>query len=161
MDRGGTDLLPALNDDLKQHIEAECDIVIGTRDAQNLPHLSRVWGPRLHLDEGTVELFVDLPKSTDVLRDLRDNGRVAVTAVHPLTNRAIQMKGRCIEIGDPSGDDWTWIDRHRGGFAELVKNFGYPAHLVRNMWSVQVKKLRISIEAAFDQTPGPGAGKPL
>lgn len=120
-----------------------------------------MWGPRLNLDDGTIELFVDLPKSTDVLRDVRDNGRAAVTFEHPMTNRCIQLKGRCLEIGDASGDDWAWIERHRTSFAELVKHFGYPPHVVRNMWSTQVKKLRISVEAGFDQTPGPNAGKPL
>ena len=156
-----SDLFEALNEDIKAHVEAECDVVIGTRDASNMPHVGRVWGPRLNLDDGTLELFVDLPKSTDVLLDVRDNARVAVTFVHPMTDRCIQLKGRCLEVGDAAADDWAWIERHRAGFAELVKHFGYAPHLVRNMWSMQVKKLRISVEAGFDQTPGPGAGKPL
>ena len=115
----------------------------------------------MSLADGTLELFVDLPKATDVLHDVRDNGRCAVTFVHPMTSRCIQLKGRCLEIGDASSADFEWIERHRTGFAELVKYFGYPTHLIRNMWSTQVKKLRISVEAGFDQTPGPDAGKPL
>ena len=158
---GGCDLSSVLNEAIKEHVESECDIFIGTRDASNSPHIAHVWGPRVSLADGTIEMFVDLPKATDVLRDVRDNGRVAVTFEHPMTNRCIQLKGRCLEIGDAAADDFEWIERHRTNFAELVKYFGYPTHIVRNLWSTQVKKLRISVEAGFDQTPGPGAGKPL
>ena len=58
-------------------------------------------------------MFVDLPKAADVLRDVRDNGRVAVTFEHPMTNRCIQLKGRCLEVGDAAPDDFAWIERHR------------------------------------------------
>jgi hypothetical protein len=147
--------------DLKQFFESGVDVIVGTSDSHNLPHIVRAWGPKVLPNGTAIDLFVDLPKGADVLRDLRETGRVAVIFVLPETARAVQIKGRCLEIGDAESDDLPWIDNHRQAFARGVAPFGYAPHIVRSMWSTQVKRVRISAETAFDQTPGPGAGKPL
>jgi hypothetical protein len=112
-------------------------------------------------DGTSAELFVDRPAGDQMIADLRANGRIAATFTYPATNRTIQLKGRCLEIGDPAAEDWGWIERHRNGFAQVVAYYGYPAHIVRNLWSMQVTRVRFSVEDIFNQTPGPGAGSRL
>ena len=106
-------------------------------------------------------VFIDRPSATSAVANLRDNGRIAVCFVDVLTLRAVQLKGRCVEVGDPSPEDWPAIEQHRDGFAEAASMIGYPKHLIRNLWSTQVVKVRFVVEDVFDQTPGPGAGKTI
>jgi hypothetical protein len=113
-------------------------------------------------DDGTSLLvFIDRPSAAEAVANLRDNGRVAVCFVDVTTLRSVQIKGRCVEVGDPAPEDWHGIEEHRAGFSEAVLQLGYPKHLMRNLWSTQVVKLRLVVEDIFDQTPGPGAGKSL
>jgi hypothetical protein len=149
-----------IDEDLKQFLESDVDVVVGTTDSQNHPHIGRAWGPRVAPGGASLELFLDLPKSVDALRDLRETGRLAVVFVGPATARSVQLKGRCLEIGDPEGEDLLWVDKHRQAFVQAV-SYGFPSHLVRTMWSTQLKRVRFVAETAFDQTPGPEAGRPL
>jgi hypothetical protein len=150
-----------IDDEMKAFLESEIDVFVGSRDELLVPSTVRGWGPRVSVDGASVELFIDMPAGNQPVANFRSNGRVAVVFTHPMTNRSIQLKGRCLEIGDPVSEDWAWIERHRTSFARTVAHFGYPAHLVRNLWSMQVKRVRLSVEAAFNQTPGPGAGARL
>ena len=106
-------------------------------------------------------LFIDRPAATEAVANLRDNGRIAVCFVDVLTLRSVQLKGRCVEMGDPSPEDWPVIETHRAGFSEAASMIGYPRHLMRNLWSTQLVKVRLVVEEIFDQTPGPGAGKTI
>ena len=150
-----------IDDEMKTFLESDVDLFVGSRDEQLVPSTVRAWGPRVSEGGASVELFIDMPAGSQLVANFRSNGRVAATFNNPMTNRTIQLKGRCLEIGDPASEDWAWIERHRSSFAETVAYFGYPAHIVRNLWSMQVKRVRFSVEDAFNQTPGPGAGARL
>ena len=73
----------------------------------------------------------------------------------------MQVKGRCVEVGDPQPGDWETIDRQREGFIDICGMLGFPRHMIRNLWSTQVVKVRFIAEQVFNQTPGPNAGKSL
>jgi hypothetical protein len=153
--------MPAISDDLKTFLEAGASVLVGTRSGELVPDGVRAWGPRVSADKTSVEVFVDRPSAATCVSNLRDNGRVAVCFTEVTTNRSVQLKGRCVEVGDPQASDWPVVDAHRQGFTDQVGDLGFPANMVRNMWSTQVVKIRFVIEDVFDQTPGPKAGRPL
>ncbi|HWO73070.1 MAG TPA: pyridoxamine 5'-phosphate oxidase family protein [Dehalococcoidia bacterium] len=150
-----------IDSDLKAFLESGLAIALATRSADLHPHAQRVWGAKVFPDGRSVEVFVDRPAATQTMANLRDNGRVATVFVDILTNRSVQLKGRCVEVGDPDPDDWRIIERHREEFTEATSALGFPARMISNLWSTQVVKVRFVVEDLFDQTPGPGAGRPL
>jgi hypothetical protein len=126
-----------------------------------VPNGVRGWGPRISEDGRSVELFIDRPAAASAISNLRDNGRIAVVFADVITNRAVQIKGRCVEVGDPAATDWPSVERHHAAFTQVVAEIGFPAHLTRNLWSAQLVKVRFVVDDIYDQTPGPAAGKPL
>jgi predicted pyridoxine 5'-phosphate oxidase superfamily flavin-nucleotide-binding protein len=146
---------------LRSFLEPDCVVSIGTCSDDLTPNGVRGWGPKVSDDGTSVLIFIDRPSAASAVANLRDNGRIAATFVDVRTLRSVQLKGRCVEVGDPQPEDWFGIETHRAEFTEAVATLGYPKHLMRNLWSTQVVKVRFIVEDVFDQTPGPGAGKPL
>jgi hypothetical protein len=150
-----------IDEDLKAFLESDVAMVVGTRDSELTPEVVMGWGPRVCEGGREVELFVDRAKGQRTLANLRDNRLLAITCTSPITYRSVQLKGWCIEIGDPVPDDEPWVAHHREAFSESARARGLPAHVTRNLWSRDVVKLRLLVEERYDQTPGPGAGKKL
>ena len=151
----------SIDDSQRNLIESGAAVSVGTRSRDLAPDALRAWGPRVSADRRSIAVFVDRPHSQRCVANLQDNGRIAICFVDIHTFRALQLKGRCVEIGDPGPDDWAWIERHRTAFTEATVEMGFLAEVVRNMWSTQVVKLRFVVEEFFDQTPGPQAGKEI
>ena len=49
----------------------------------------------------------------------------------------------------------------REAFVVSTSLIGDPPEAIRGMWMDGIVRLAFRVERAFDQTPGPGAGKPL
>ena len=153
--------MPLINDDMRALIEGPSSILVGTRSADLVPNAMRGWGGRVSDDGNAVEVFVDRPAAATGVSNIHDNGRVTACFTDITTNHSVQVKGRCVEVGDPQAGDWDVIDGQRQGFTEVCGMLGFPRHMIRNMWSTQVVKIRFIAEQVFDQTPGPNAGKSL
>jgi hypothetical protein len=153
--------LAVIDVELRSFIEADRAIEVASRNKDLVPHAQRAWGPRVSEDGRSIELFVDRPAATTTVANLRDNGRIAVCLTRIDTNRSVQLKGRCVEVGDPEAEDWNTIEEHRQAFTRATAMLGFPADMIRNLWSTQVVKLRFVVDDIYDQTPGPRAGKPL
>lgn len=151
----------SIDDSKRALIESGAAVSVGTRSGELVPDAVRAWGPRVSPDRRSIEVFIDRPNSQRCVANLQDNGRIAMCFVDVQTFRALQLKGRCVEIGDPGPDDWAWIERHRTAFTEATVEIGFLADVVRNLWSTQVVKLRFVVEEYFDQTPGPQAGREI
>ncbi|HEY7466590.1 MAG TPA: pyridoxamine 5'-phosphate oxidase family protein [Dehalococcoidia bacterium] len=150
-----------IDEDLRTLIESGPAIGVATRSAELAPHAVRGWGARVAEDGRTVDVFVDRPNAGAIVSDLRDNARIAVFFVDVTCLRALQLKGRCVDVGDPDPDDWAWVDRHRAEFTRACESILFPSYIARHLWAMQVVRLRFVVEELFDQTPGPGAGKSL
>ena len=148
---------------LRAVLEDGCAVGVGTRDADLVPEVARGWGVRVRPDLESIELCIGLPSGRRTLENVKDNGRVAVTWVRPSDYRQIQFKGRVVDEGEPTADDLAWVERHREAFRDQVAGVGIAAHLCHGFWSHDdgIVKLRILLGDAYDQTPGPDAGRPL
>jgi hypothetical protein len=154
-----------IDDDLRELLECGVAVVLGTHDAALNPEIARAWGLRVMPDRASVEVCVGMPSGRRTAANLEDNGRVALTCVRPTTYRQVQLKGRAVATLEPTDDDRARVDRHRQAFAHEVDHVGIDGRLVHNFWDYDdprsMVKLRIAVEQAFDQTPGPDAGRKL
>jgi hypothetical protein len=149
-----------IDEEMKALIE-DAAVVIGTRDSDFVPEMTYAWGPRV-LDGGRqVDLFVDRDAAKQTLANLRTNRQIAASCGNPINYQAVQLKGWCVEIADPTPQDEAWVERHREAFSEAIRARGVPSHVTRTLWSRYIVRIRLSVDEVYDQTPGPGAGRKL
>jgi hypothetical protein len=115
----------------------------------------------VHEDGRTIDVFLDAARASQTLANLRANGRIAMTIAHPVTVRSVQFKGTFLGDGSPSVDDVQWVRHRREEFSVSTALVGDPPEVIRNLWLPDVVRISFEVEQAFDQTPGPEAGKPL
>jgi hypothetical protein len=154
-----------IDDALKTFLETGgCAVVVGTRDAALAPEITRAWGIRI-LDPRTVELCLGMPSSARTLENLNENGQLAVTSVSPMDYRQVQLKGRATETLAPNDEDRAQVAQHQRAFMRQVEHVGLGAEQCRLFWTQDdadaMVKLRFVVDEAYDQTPGPDAGRPL
>jgi hypothetical protein len=147
--------------DLKAFLESGVAVLVSTGDAERRPSVTYGWGPRVRDDGRTIDVFLDAPRARQTLENARANGRMAMTVAGPVSYRSVQLKGEFADTGAPTSDDAAWVARHREAFVVETSLVGDPPDKIRAMWMDDIVRVSFVVERAFDQTPGPGAGKPL
>jgi hypothetical protein len=150
-----------IGDDVKEVLESGCAVVVGTASAAGRPESMYAWGPRLQEDGSTLSVFIERQRIPVTLANARETGLVAIIVADPVSYRSVQLKGRFLRTGEASAEDEAWVQRHRESFATAVALIGDPERATRNYWMDDVVRFDVAVERAFDQTPGPGAGRAL
>ena len=149
-----------LDDELKGFLESDVAIVVGTCDADLVPELVRGFAARVVSDGKEVQLFVGKAASERTLANLRVNRRVSVSFCSPENYRTVQVKGWFRDVDDARSEDQAIIGRYQDAFVATVAKYGL-SEVIRNIWGADPIRLSFEPESVFDQTPGPGAGRPL
>jgi hypothetical protein len=159
---------PALvHNRLKAFLESGVSVVVGTRDADLVPEITRAWGLLVSKDQKSIGLCVPLATSHKTLDNLAGNGQMTVCCSLPTSYKTVQLKGQCIKTADPSRADLAAVERHREAFGRLNKRIGIPRQQFETFWRRELEtspvlvKLHFVPAQIFDQTPGPGAGSSL
>lgn len=154
-----------VDEELTALLESGVAVVVGTRDGDLVPEIARGWGVRLLEDRSTFEVCVGLPSGRRTLRNLAENGHIAVTVVRPCDYRQMQVKGGDARTCDVSPEDRARVERHRQAFMHQVAQVGIAPHLCAGFWNHDepdaLVKVRFAIAETYDQTPGPDAGRRL
>lgn len=150
-----------IDEPLKDFLESGLAIIVGTASDDGYPHVMYGWGLRVHDDGQTLDVFVDTPRAANAMSDLAENGRIAVTVGEPVSYRSLQFKGTFSGSGEASGDDRAWVTEKREAFLVRASLIGDPPRAIRNLWLDDFHRISFRVERAFDQTPGPEAGRPL
>jgi hypothetical protein len=150
-----------IDSDLKDFLESGVAVLVSTGDADRRPHVAYGWGPRVRKDGSTIDVFLDSVRAGQTLANARANGHIAMTVAHPVSVRSVQLKGTFLDSGDPAADDAAWVRRHREAFVVSTSLVGDPPEVIGGMWMDDVVRLSFVAQRAFDQTPGPNAGRPI
>ncbi|MCE3224172.1 MAG: hypothetical protein K0S58_2352 [Nitrospira sp.] len=134
-------------------------VIVGTRDSSLMPESSRAWGIRAARDRASVTIFLTEAVSQQTLRNLRENGLVAISCTRPTDHVACQLKGRLRTIRPAEQADREYsAGWHRDFIQELVA-IGVPADLCEAWITGPALAIEIDVTEVFHQTPGPGAGE--
>jgi hypothetical protein len=147
--------------DLKEFLESGVAVIVSTGDGQRRPHVMYGWGPRVRDDSASLEVFVDKPRADQTIANATKNGQIAVTVAHPVSYRSVQLKGTFIGNDEATAADRAWIASHHEAFIVSTSLVGDPPEAIRGMWTEEFVKLSMTVDRAFDQTPGPEAARPL
>jgi hypothetical protein len=139
-------------------------ICVAGRNMENIPSMARALGCWLSEDRQSLTVYLTPRTAAALLEDLRDNGAIAVAIVRPSTHQALQLKGRVARIAPVTEADRARIAAFSDGFATELGSLGYSETLTRALMPPTIDDcLAVSFvpAAAFVQTPGRNAGKPL
>jgi hypothetical protein len=156
-----------LPDDLVRMADTGVIVIVGTRDADGVPEVSRGWGVRVLPEYDSIEICVSSHVCGRTLDNLAHNQQIAVTITSPSSYRSFQVKGRAIETRSIAPADLGLITRHQRAFTDEVVAVGMPEPSAVRLFSIEMEdapeitNIRVLVESVFNQTPGPGAGSRL
>jgi hypothetical protein len=150
-----------IDDALKELLDIGVAATVATADTDGRPHMVAAWGPLIHDDRSTVSVFLEQARADATLENLQANGKIALTVADPVSYRSVQLKGIYLGRGEADEDDQRWVQARREAFMVATALVGEPPATARNRWMDPVLRVDFRVERAFDQTPGPDAGKPL
>jgi hypothetical protein len=109
---------------------------------------------------GRVLVAVPRPEGHRTLANIDGTGVIALSAALPSSYRTVQLKGR-----DAQRVEWPEMNEqaalHRARFEAVLREMGTQQHVAQLLWSREYQAIAFTVDAMFDQTPGPGAGLAL
>src|SRR5262249_2088866 len=137
---------------------------VSGRGERLVPSIARAVGCRVRDDGGEITLLLFASAAEAVCRDVASNGMVAACFSRPSSSRPLQVKGR-----DARSMAAAPVDRACARpCLDLLIEAPLPLHFERPMleaffWGdpADLVAVRFTPDAAFAQTPGPGAGAAL
>ncbi len=139
-------------------------VQIGTRDEALRPAHAMAVGAMVHEDRQTVTVFVPTARAGRVLRDLTQNGRIAV-GFSLASHEAYQLKGTYVSSRPTDDADRARQEARRAALLGSALEAGYPEAIARPLTMGLAYTPGVAItfraEEIFLQTPGPGAGTVL
>jgi hypothetical protein len=118
-------------------------------------------GIRIEPNRTHVTVFLSDATSERMIRDLHDNGHLALVASEIISHRTLQLKGVAERVAPAVAAERALVDDYVARFGEMLQLVGLPHHITRrvNNWPATAARLRV--RDLFEQTPGPGAGAPF
>jgi hypothetical protein len=140
-------------------------INVASRSETLVPSIARAYGCRVSKDRRQVAVFLATRSAQAVLRDLRAGGPIAVVFCLPSTHKTIQLKAAGAAIAPAAPGDRRIIRAYCDAFHSEILELGYKDPFTRSLASAAVDEEGVTVSfepsAAFEQTPGPEAGKQL
>lgn len=153
-----------LTSELVDFLSSPVSIKAGSCSQDLTPSVTHVRGCRIDRARGEICIFVSQSHSAAVLQDLRGGGALSVVFSRPSTHRTVQFKASTVHIEDLAPGDQELITRHGLRVAGELISLGYNPAFSHALMAPDVSDavcVRFKPLAAFDQTPGAGAGNPL
>ena len=137
---------------------------VASRDAALRPSLMRAVGSDVAPDGSRITVYLARSQSGQLLQDIASTGHLAVVFSEPATHRSVQLKASTATLRPAEEPDRAVLARYLASMEHEVARVGFPPPLTRAMlaWRLEdVVAVTFTPEEAFDQTPGPRAGKSL
>jgi hypothetical protein len=150
-----------LSPSLITFLEQGVSIHMGTRNARLEPNGVRVIAVKVADDREHLVAYIPASDSALALADLEDNGQAALAFARPADDRACQIKGQHVSTRDAEPSELAMVQQQWSGLVAQLQMVGIPPQATQawSTWPCVAVTLRVT--AAFDQTPGPGAGSAL
>lgn len=158
-----------LTNDLVDFMLGPISMKAGSCSRALLPSISQAYGCRVSRSSSSVGVdevcvFLSEARSAAVLRDLRDGGAFSVVFSRPTTHRTVQLKAAAVRMEPLQPGDQALIDRYGLRASDELIALGYSPEFSRALMAPDISDavcVCFVPTAAFDQTPGAGAGQPL
>lgn len=150
-----------LSPSLITFLEQGVSIHMGTRNARLEPNGVRVIAVKVTDDRAHLVAYLAASDAALVLADLEDNGQAAVAFARPADDRACQIKGQHVSTRDAEPSELAMVQQQWAGLLDQLQMVGIPPVATQGWSTWPCVAVTLQVTAAFDQTPGPGAGSVL
>jgi hypothetical protein len=115
------------------------------------------------MDRRQISVFLSRSIAASVLGCLQDNRAIAVVFTRPSTHQTLKFKGTDVELLEIDPLDPTLTADYQRRFVLELASIGHTPEFAAAVVPIMddLVAVRFTPTAAFDQTPGPGAGKAL
>ena len=155
---------PQLDEAQALFITRRVSMSMASCDAACAPSVARAFGCRVSPDRRTITVFLAVPYSSALLENLRNGAAVAVAFTLPSTHETLQFKGRHAQIVALADGDRALMRAYGQSFHDELDALGYHDPFASAIVAgVEEDAVGVCFEpvAAFEQTPGPTAGRSL
>lgn len=150
-----------IDTDVAALLESGCSTVACTVDDTGAPDATRVWGISVLEDRCHVRAILSVDDPAAVTNLVRTKV-IAITATEIRTLVSVQLKGTAVSIEPESDLDRERRQRYTQAFFERAQETdGYPIELLERLVPTGGVAVVVRVEALYDQTPGPGAGREI
>jgi len=147
-----------------EHLAQGVTLRVGAATPEGQPELHFGHG-MWTLPDGRLELMVRRLQGAELLAAIRATGRVAVSAGLPSNYRVLHVKGIDAEVLPATAEQGERLAGCVEAWLQQIERFGSDRRQVLAVFGTLTPDLlscvRFSPLAAWDQTPGPGAGQPI
>lgn len=150
-----------LSEELAELVASGVDVYVATRNATLLPESMLAIGVKMHGDGCRMTVYLPEALSAPTVANLRDNGQIAITMIRPQDHRAVQIKGRSLDIRPSQASERDLQAVCRAALIEQLAIVGIPRTATRRLVWWPSLAVDIQVSDVFVQTPGPQAGQPL
>jgi hypothetical protein len=143
-------------------LESPVALQVAAAGADLRPSSTRGFGCWVEEDRRTLRICVLEAQGRRFLGDLQVGCRVAVNATDVLDLRSVQAKGSLSERRAATHAEQEACRAYTTELVEMFVRIGVPRDGCGGLWhSGPIAVVRVAVDALFDQTPGPGAGRKL
>jgi hypothetical protein len=153
----------ALSDEIVNFIESGLSIVVGVVGQGGRGQTGRALAVRVGQD-ATLRLIFAQEGNAAVSAAAQSGGPIAVTFSAPLSHRTLQIKGYSSRPEELQPEDEAIARKQTDAFAAVLGAIGFSTAFVRAFSEYRASALWVlsfPAQEAFEQTPGPGAGRSL
>lgn len=146
-----------------EFIQSGVSIIVGVVGANRRAEGGRALATRV-VAGGIVRLMYPTEGNDAITASAQSAGAIAVTFSAPLSHRTIQLKAGSSRAEQLEPDDRISVDQQMDAFAGVLRALGFPPQFVKAFCDNRSKSIGVLSfvpEAAYEQTPGPGAGREL
>ncbi len=133
-------------------------ILVGTVDPSGWPSCCRGVAVVVHPDGEAVTVYVPVATAAETIANIATNGRVAVVSSEPVSHSTVQLKGRVRGVRVAGQEEADPVQGHFERLVDALDSVGLPRRISRTMSRWPVFAVDLTVEAIFEQTPGPRAG---
>lgn len=152
-----------LLDEIAGFIESGVSIILAVVGPDGRAKAGRALAARV-VAGGAIRVIYPAEGNGAITAAVAAGGPIAVTFSAPMSHRTIQLKAMSSRAEAFEPQDRTGLDRQIDAFASVLRAIGYGPAFVQSFCdnrSQSVFVLGFRPETAFEQTPGPGAGREL
>jgi hypothetical protein len=160
---GGTGRGEVLDAAHAEFIRGPVSVIVASRNAALVPDVLRGCGCRVSRDRRQVTVLIEPGRASSLLDDVAANGTIAVVFSRPSTHQTIQLKGTDARVVPVTAADRAAVLQHLEHWSADLRSIGYGGEFAAAVHggTGAIAAIRFTPTAAFQQTPGPGAGQPL
>lgn len=148
-----------LNHEARELLASGVVIYVATRGPDLAPELTSGMGIEVRGPTAVTVYLQPCAATERTVRNVADNGLVAVTSCRPYDHRTLQIRGRVRAVRAAGDDDRCAQEMYRGALAEQLAIVGVPRGVTRRLRFAPATVLEVDVTEVFDQTPGPRAGQ--